>query len=88
VVQGSSAQVGLDGPRICLEKLSGGVYCLIIRLTVYWWKDWMGEARHDVLDGGVLHFDVGRTGVPCCYAGEETFFGPEAKENGSVAREL
>jgi hypothetical protein len=43
-----------------LEKLSGGVECLIIRLTLYWWKDWMEEARHDVLDGGVLHFDVGR----------------------------
>jgi hypothetical protein len=46
---------------------------LIIRLTLYWMKNWMGEARHDVLDGGVLHLDVGRTGVPCCCAGEETF---------------
>jgi hypothetical protein len=88
VAQGSSAQVSIDGPRVCLEKLSGGVDCLIIRLTLYWWKDRMGEAHHDVLDGGVLHFDVGRTGVPCCCAGEETFFGPEAKENGSVSREL
>jgi hypothetical protein len=61
---------------------------LIIRLTLYWRKDWMGEACHDVLDGGVLHLDVGRTRVPCCCAGEETFFGPEAKENGSLAREL
>jgi hypothetical protein len=25
--------------------------CLIIRLALYCWKDWMGEARHDVLDG-------------------------------------
>jgi hypothetical protein len=33
-----------------------------------------GEARHDVLDGVVLHLDVGRTGVPGCCAGEETFF--------------
>jgi hypothetical protein len=48
----------------------------------------MWEARHDVLYGGVLHVDVGRTGVPCCCAGEEMFFGPEASETGSVAREL
>jgi hypothetical protein len=48
----------------------------------------MWEARQDALDGGVLHVVVGRTGVPCCCAGEETFFGPEAKENGSVAHEL
>jgi hypothetical protein len=48
----------------------------------------MWEARQDVLDGGALHVVVGRTGVPCCCAGEETFFGPEAKENGSVAHEL
>jgi hypothetical protein len=26
--------------------------------------------------------------VPCCCAGEETFFGPGAKENGSVVHEL
>jgi hypothetical protein len=48
----------------------------------------MWEARQEVLDGGVLHVLVGRNGVPCCCAGEETFFGPEAKENGSVAHEL
>jgi hypothetical protein len=95
VSQGSSAQVSIDGPPVCLEKLSGGIDCLIIRLSLYCWKDWIGEARQDVLDGGVLHLDVERTGVPCCcagepicFAGEETFFGPEAKENGSVAREL
>jgi hypothetical protein len=48
----------------------------------------MREARRDVLDGGVLHLDVGRTGVPICFAGEETFFGPGGKENGSLARGL
>jgi hypothetical protein len=48
----------------------------------------MREARQDVLDGGVHRFVFGRTGVPCCCAGEETFFGPEAKANGSVAHEL
>jgi hypothetical protein len=48
---------------------------------------WGGD-RHDVRDGGVLHVDVGRTGVPICFAGEDTFFGPEAKENGSLARGL
>jgi hypothetical protein len=71
-----------------LEKLSGGVDGLIIRLALYCRKDWIREARHDVLDGGVLHIDVGRTGVPICFAGEETFFGPEAKENASLARGL
>jgi hypothetical protein len=48
----------------------------------------MREAREGGLDGGVHHVDIGRTGVPCCCAGEETFVGPEAKENGSVAHEL
>jgi hypothetical protein len=48
----------------------------------------MWEDRQDVLDGGVLHVIVGRTGVPCCSSGEDTFFGPEAKENGSGAHEL
>jgi hypothetical protein len=48
----------------------------------------MREARQDVLNGGVLHLAVGRTGVPCCCAGEEMFFGLEDKESGSVAREL
>jgi hypothetical protein len=88
VSQSSSAQVSVDGPRVCLEKLSGGVDCLIIRFALYCWKDWMGESRHEVLDGGILHVVVGRTGVPGCCAGEDTFFGPEAKENGSLAREL
>jgi hypothetical protein len=71
-----------------LEKPSGGVDGFIIRLALYCWKDRMREACQDVLDGGVLHVDVGRTGVPCCCAGEETFLDPEAKENGSVAHEL
>jgi hypothetical protein len=48
----------------------------------------MWEALQDDLDGGVLHVVVGSTGVPCCCAGEETFFGPEVKENGSVAHEM
>jgi hypothetical protein len=71
-----------------LEKLSGGVDGLIICLALNCCKDRMREARQDVLDGGVLHVSVGRTAVPCCCAGEETFFGPEAKENGSVTHEL
>jgi hypothetical protein len=61
---------------------------LIIRLALYCWKDRMREALQYVLNGKVLHVDVGRTGVPCCCAGEEMFFGLEAKENGSVAHEL
>jgi hypothetical protein len=56
-----------------LEKLYGGVDGLIIRLDLYCWKDGMREARHDVLDGGVPHLDVGRTGVSICFAEEETF---------------
>jgi hypothetical protein len=28
----------------------------------------------NILDGGVLHVSIGRTGVPYCCAGEETFF--------------
>jgi hypothetical protein len=65
--------VSVDGSRVCLEKLSGGVDGLIIRFALYCWKDGMGEACHDVLGGVVLHLDVGRTGVPICFAGEETF---------------
>jgi hypothetical protein len=66
------AQVSVDGSRVCFEKLSGGVDGLIIRLALYCWKDWMKKACHAVLDGGVLHLDVGRTGVPICFAGKET----------------
>jgi hypothetical protein len=80
--------VSVDGSRVCLEKLSGGVDGLIIRLALYCWKYGMGEARHDVLDGGLLHLDVGRNVVHICFTGEEIIFGPEAKENGSLAREL
>jgi hypothetical protein len=65
--------VSVDGARVFLEKLSCGVDGLIIWLALYCWKDWMREARQDVLDGGVLHLDVGRTRVPICFAGEETF---------------
>jgi hypothetical protein len=65
--------VRVDGSRVCLEKLSGGVDGLIIRLALYCWKDWRREGRRDLLDGGELHLDVGRTGVPICFAGEETF---------------
>jgi hypothetical protein len=65
--------VGVDGSRVCLEKLSGGVDGLIVRLAFYCWKDWMREDSHDFLECGVLLFDVGRTGVPICFAGEETF---------------
>jgi hypothetical protein len=60
----ASAQVGVDGSRVSLEKLSGGVDRLIVRLALYCWKDWMRESRHDVLDGGVLHLDV--LGGPEC----------------------
>jgi hypothetical protein len=64
VALGASAQVSVDGPRVCLEKLSGGVDGLIIRLALYCWKDWMRESRHDVLGGGELHIDV--VGGPEC----------------------
>jgi hypothetical protein len=60
----AAAQVGVDGPRVCLEKLSGGVDGLIVRLALYCWKDWMREARHDILDSGVFHLDV--LGEPEC----------------------
>jgi hypothetical protein len=71
VSQCASTQVGVDGPRVGLEKLS--------------WHGWFDnlarpellvglgeEAFHDGLDGGVLHC-VGNTGVPMCFAREETF---------------
>jgi hypothetical protein len=67
VSQCASAQVGVDGSRVCLEKLSGGVDGLIIRLALYFWKDWMREARHDVLDGGVLQLAV-LGGPECLFA--------------------
>jgi hypothetical protein len=67
VSQCASAQVGVDGSRVCLEKLSGGLDGLIIRLALNFWKDWMREARHDVFDGGVLHPDV-LGGPECLFA--------------------
>jgi hypothetical protein len=59
--------VSVDGSRVFLEKLSGGVNGLIIRLALYCWKDLMREARHDVLNGGVLHLDV-LGGPECLFA--------------------
>jgi hypothetical protein len=67
VSQGASAQVGVDGSRVCLEKLSCGVDGLIIRLALNCWYDWMREACHDVLDGGVFHIDV-LGGPECLFA--------------------
>jgi hypothetical protein len=59
--------VGADGSRVCLEKLSGGVDGLIVRLALYCWRDWMREARHDVVDGGVRHLDM-LGGPECLFA--------------------
>jgi hypothetical protein len=67
VSQCASAQVGVDGSRICLEKLSGCVDGLIIWLSLNCCKDWVREACHDVLDGGVLHLDV-LGGPECLFA--------------------
>jgi hypothetical protein len=64
VAQRASAQVGVDGLRVCLEEPSGGVDGLVIRLALNCWLYWVREARHDVLDGGVLHLDV--LGGPEC----------------------
>jgi hypothetical protein len=61
------AQVGVDGSRVCLEEPPGGVDGLIIRLALYCWKDWMREARHDILDGRVLHLGV-LGGPECLFA--------------------
>jgi hypothetical protein len=59
--------VGVDGSRVGLEKLSGDVDGLIVRLALYCWKDWMREARHDVFDGGLLHLGV-LEGPECLFA--------------------
>jgi hypothetical protein len=72
-VASASAQVGVDGPRFGLEKLSGGMDGLIICLALNCWWDWVREACHEGLDSGVLHC-IGRTGVPICFAGVETFW--------------
>jgi hypothetical protein len=64
VAQCAFAQVGVDGVQICLEELSGGVDGLVIRLALNCWYYWVSKARHDVLDGGVLHLDV--LGEPEC----------------------
>jgi hypothetical protein len=64
VSQCASTQVGVDCSRVCLEKLSGGVDCLVIRLALNCWKYRVREACHDALDGGVLHLDV--LGGPEC----------------------
>jgi hypothetical protein len=53
-----------------LKKLSGGVDGLIIRVSLFFWKYGMGEARHDVLDGGILNIDGERNRVPICVAAE------------------
>jgi hypothetical protein len=67
VSQCSAAQMSVDCPRVCLKKLSGGVDCLVIRITLNCWEYWVREACHDVLDGGVLHLDV-LGGLECLFA--------------------
>jgi hypothetical protein len=54
-------------PPLCLEKLSGGVDCLVIRLALNCWKYRARKACHDVLDIGVLHLDV-LGGPECLFA--------------------
>jgi hypothetical protein len=67
VFQCASAQVSVDCSRVCLEKLSDGVDCLVIRLALNCRYCWAREACHDVLDGGVLHIDV-LGGPECLFA--------------------
>jgi hypothetical protein len=67
VAQCASTQVGVNGSKVCFEELSGGVDGLVIRLALYCWKDWVREALHDVLYGGVLHLD-GLGGPECLCA--------------------
>jgi hypothetical protein len=67
VSQCASAQVSVDCSRVCLDKLSGGVDGLVIRLALNCWQYWVREACHDVLDGGLLHLDV-LGGPECLFA--------------------
>jgi hypothetical protein len=67
VSQCAAAQVGVDGSRVCLEKLYGDMDGLVIRLALNCWKDWMSEARLDFLDGGVFNLDV-LGGLECLFA--------------------
>jgi hypothetical protein len=55
---------GCQLPASFLEKLSGGVDCLVIRLALNCWEYRARKACYDVLDGGVLHLDV--LGGPEC----------------------
>jgi hypothetical protein len=64
VSQGASAQVCFDCPRVRLKKLTGGVDCLIVRLTLNCWEYCASKSCHNILDGGVLHLYV--LGGPEC----------------------
>jgi hypothetical protein len=64
VSQCSAAQVNVVFLRVCLNKLSGGMDCLVIRLALNCWEYRVRKAFHDILDGGVLHLDV--FGGPAC----------------------
>jgi hypothetical protein len=64
VPQSASTQVCVNHPRVCLERLPGGVDCLVIWFTLNCWEYRMRETRHDVFDGCVLHLDV--LGGPEC----------------------
>jgi hypothetical protein len=50
VPQGASNQVSVNSPRVSLERISGGVDCLIIWIAIYCWEYRMREARYDVFD--------------------------------------
>jgi hypothetical protein len=60
---------------------------LIILLSLNCWYDWVREAFHDGLDGGVIHCG-GRTGVPMCFAGEETFWSRAQRKWQSCLRAI
>jgi hypothetical protein len=64
VSQCASTQMGINRPRVCLKRLPGGVNCLVIRFALKCWKYRVRDARYDVFNGGILHFDV--LGGPEC----------------------
>jgi hypothetical protein len=47
-----------------LEETFGGVNCLVVWLALNCWEYWVREYGHNVLDSGILHFDL--LGGPEC----------------------
>jgi hypothetical protein len=67
LLDGNISVLKSSAKSVCLEKLSGGVDCLVVWLALNCWGYRVSKACHGVLEGGELHLDV-LGGSECLFA--------------------